>query len=140
MERNIQKNGLITFLILLVVGAASFIAANYANSLAGKVASFYLGLGVLAAAVSWFQMRLESRERLEKLEFDEITKANTGANLFNTGEAETFPARRSREQFEKFFIPGFTVVLFLVQVAGAWLLWRWIQKNTAPLLPDKSLV
>src|SRR4051812_3523357 len=140
MERNIQKNGLINFLILLVVGAASLTSANYANSLAGQVAAFYIGLGVLAAAVSWFQMRLEARERLEKLEFDEVTKANTGANLFNTGETETFPARRSREQFEKYFIPGFTIVLFMVQVAGAWLLWRWIQKNTTPLIAQKTLV
>src|SRR5437868_6014186 len=130
MEGNIQKNGLINFLLLLAVGAAGYAAANYANSLAGQVAAFYIGLGVLAAAVSWFQMRLEARERLEKLEFDELSKANTGANLFNTGEAETFPARRSREQFEKFFIPGFTIVLFLVEAAGAWLLWRWLQKNT----------
>src|SRR3954452_1061023 len=140
MERNIQKNGLINFLILLVVGAASLTSANYANSLAGQVAAFYIGLGVLAAAVSWFQMRLEARERLEKLEFDEVTKANTGANLFNTGETETFPARRSREQFEKYFIPGFTIVLFFAQAVGAWLLWRWIQKSTAPLLPEKALV
>ena len=34
-----------------------------------------LAFGVLVAAVSWFQMRLEERERLEKLEFDELSKS-----------------------------------------------------------------
>jgi membrane protease subunit HflK len=140
MERNIQKNGLVNFLILLAVGVAGFIVARYANSLAGQVASFYIGLGALVSAVSWFQMRLEDRERLEQLEFDEVTRSNTATNLFNTQETETFAARRSREQFERFFIPGFTVVLFLVQGIAAWLLWKWIQKNTLPMVAEKSLV
>src|ERR1041384_2914896 len=103
MEQNVQKNGLITCLILLLVGAASFAVARYGNSLAGQIAGFYLGLGVLVAAVSWVQMGLEGRERLEKLEFDEVTRSNTGANLFNTQQSETFPARRSREQFDRLF-------------------------------------
>ena len=140
MERNIQKNGLINFLILLVIAGASLTAAKYSGSLAGQAASFFIGLGVLVAAVSWFQMRLEEQERLEKLEFDELTKANTGANLFNTGEAETFPARRSREQFERVFVPGFTIVLFLLEGAGAWFLWRWLQKQLPAIDLGKSLV
>ncbi|HUR45057.1 MAG TPA: SPFH domain-containing protein, partial [Candidatus Saccharimonadales bacterium] len=140
MERNIQKNGLINFLILLVIGAASLAASKYSGSLAGQAASFFIALGVLAAAVSWFQMRLEEQEKLEKLEFDEVTKANTGANLFNTGEAETFPARRSREQFEKIFVPGFTIALFLLEGAGAWYLWRWLQKQIPAIDLGKSLV
>ena len=38
----------------------------------------FLGLGVLVAAVSWFQMRLEESERLEKLELDELAKTHGG--------------------------------------------------------------
>ena len=74
MERNIQKNGLVNLVILLAVGLAAFAVARYANSLAGTVAAGFLGLGGLVALVSWFQMRLEERERIEKLEFDEVTK------------------------------------------------------------------
>src|SRR5690242_3896460 len=120
MARNNQKNGMINFLILLALGVAGFVVARYANSMAGPVAAVYIGMGSLVALISWFQMGLEERERLEKLEFDEVTRSHTSANLFNTQDAETFPARRAREQFERFFIPGFTVVLFLVQGLAAW--------------------
>src|ERR1041384_8349687 len=104
MERNIQKNGFINFLLLLLVGVATIIVARYANSVAGQAAAIFLGLGILVAAISWFQMGLEERERLEKLEFDELNKGPSGANLFQTQNGEVFPARRSREQFERFFI------------------------------------
>ena len=66
MERNIQRNGLINLLALLVAGIGGFAAARYSNSLAGLVGVLFIGLGVLVAAVSWFQMRLEEGERLEK--------------------------------------------------------------------------
>jgi regulator of protease activity HflC (stomatin/prohibitin superfamily) len=133
MERNIQKNGLVNLLVLVGVGAAAFAAARYANSLAGQAVTAFLGLGVLAAAVSWFQMGLEERERLERLEFDEATRGAGGAALFQTQESETFPARRSREQFEKYFVPGFSLLLFGLQAAGAFWLWRWL--DHAALLP-----
>ena len=74
-----------------------------------------MGLGILVAAVSWFQMRLEDRERLEKLELEELAKTHGGAALFEAKDAEVFPAQRSREQFERFFVPAFTVMLFLLQ-------------------------
>jgi modulator of FtsH protease HflK len=130
MERSIQKNGLINLLVLLAVGVAGLAAARHANSLAGQVNILFLGIGVLVAAVSWFQMRLEDRERLEKLEFDELAKTHSGSALFEARDAEVFPAQRSREQFERFFVPGFTVILFLLKAGGAWFLWRWLSGST----------
>ena len=129
MERNLQKHGLINLLTLVVVTVAGFAVARSANSLTGQVTTGFLALGVLIAAVSWFQMRLEARERLEKLEFDELNKASGGSTLFDGQETEVFPASRSREQFERFFLPGFTVLLLLAQGTGAWWLWHWLQKS-----------
>ena len=123
MDRNIQKNGLVNLLALFVLGAASAIASRYANTAAGQVGTVFFGFGLLVAAVSYFQMRLEARERMEKLEFDELTKAKNAAALFSSQEAESFPARRSREQFERFFVPAFTVILFLLEgLAVYWFL------------------
>src|ERR1017187_3954366 len=130
MERSIQKNGLINLLVLLTVGVAGLAVVRYANSLAGQVNILFLGIGVLVAAVSWFQMRLEDRERLEKLEFDELAKTHSGSALFEARDAEGFPAQRSREQFERFFVPAFTVILLVLQVGGAWFLWRWLSQST----------
>src|SRR6266403_18510 len=128
MGRNIKRQGLINLAALLAAGVAGLYAARYANSLAGQAAVLILGLGVLVAAVSWFQMRLEERERLEKLEFDELAKSRGSSALFETKEAELFPAQKSREQFERFFVPVFTALLCLAQAAGAYLLWRWLAR------------
>ncbi|MCI0541654.1 MAG: hypothetical protein L0Z50_41170, partial [Verrucomicrobiales bacterium] len=130
MERNIKKIGIVNLLVLFVVGVAGFGLARYANALSGQVGSIFLGLGFLVLAVSYFQMRLEETERLEALEFDELTRTKASASLFNVADAEVFPARRAREQFERFFVPGFTILLLLLQVGGAYLCWRWL-KNPA---------
>jgi modulator of FtsH protease HflK len=129
MERSIQKNGLINLLTLLAVGVAGFAVARFANSLAGIVGVVFMGLGILVAAVSWFQMRLEDRERLEKLELEELARSHGGAALFEAKDAEVFPAQRSREQFERFFVPVFTVMLFLLQGGAAYFLWRWLSRS-----------
>ena len=129
MERKSQQNGLINLLALVLMGAAGLAVAKYGNTLAGLTGIVFLSMGALVAAVSWFQMRLEEREYLEKLEFQELTKSAGSSALFNASETEVFPAQRSREQFERFFVPGFTVILFLLQAGSAILLWRWLQKT-----------
>ena len=130
MERNKQKHALVNLLALLAVSLGGLATARYANSLAGQVASFFAGLGALVAAVSWFQMRLEDNERLEKLEFDELAKSHVGSALFEAKDSEVFPAQRSREQFERLFVPIFTVFLCLAQAGGAYLMWRWLSRPT----------
>lgn len=132
MERNLQKNGLVNLAAMLLVGAAGYGLARYANVLSGQVAAVFLGLGVLVSFVSWFQMRLEEREHLEKLELDELARSKASATLFAGKDAEVFPAQRSREQFERFFVPGFTVVLLVLQGGAAFLLWRWLGGMLAP--------
>jgi membrane protease subunit HflK len=136
MER--KRNGVINLLVLLAVGVSAFAVARYANSLSGDVAVAFFGLGVLAAVVSWFQMRLEEREQLEKLEFDELKRAGGSETLFEAEDSENFPARRSREQFEKIFVPGFSVLLLILQGVGAWWLWQWVWKE--PVVLRNTLV
>lgn len=126
MERNLQKNGLINLVTLLIIGVAGFAVARFANSLAGLVSTVFIGVGFLVAAVSWFQMRLEESERLEKLELDELAKGHASTALFEAKDAEVFPAQRSREQFERFFVPIFTIILCLGEGVAAFFLWRWL--------------
>jgi len=131
VERNIQRNGLVNLLALLAVGGAGFAVASYEGSLAGQVAAVFLGLGVLVAFVSWFQMRLEEGERLERFELEELARSKGSATLFEAKETEVFPAARSRQQFEKYFVPIFTTVLLLLQAGSAFVLWRWLSKLPA---------
>jgi regulator of protease activity HflC (stomatin/prohibitin superfamily) len=139
MERNTQKNGVVNLIAAVLIFIAAFVVTVFVNSLAGEAASIFLGLGALVAFASWFQMRLEENERLEKLELDEFARAKGESALFDTKESEVFPARRAREQFEKFFVPGFAVLLFLLQAGGAWLLWRWISKTTGDIVPERAM-
>jgi regulator of protease activity HflC (stomatin/prohibitin superfamily) len=129
MEQSTQKNGLVNLIALLVVGAAGLTVATLADSLAGQVSTVFIAIGTLVAAVGWFQSRLEENERLEKLEFDELLKSRSGSALFESKDAESFPAQRSREQFERFLVPIFTALLFLLEAAAAYLLWRWLLKG-----------
>jgi modulator of FtsH protease HflK len=125
-----SKNGLLNTIILLIVAGSVFAVARYAHSLAGQVAAAFVGLGFVVSLASWFQMRLEERERLERLEFEEMTKGRSTGALFKEDESEIFPTRKSREQFERFFIPAITILLLLAEGVGAWLLWQWAQKAT----------
>jgi regulator of protease activity HflC (stomatin/prohibitin superfamily) len=133
MEQSTQKNGLVNLIALLVVGAAGLTVARLADSLAGQVSTVFIAIGTLVAAVGWFQSRLEENERLEKLEFDELLKSRSGSALFESKDAESFPAQRSREQFERFLVPIFTALLFLLEAAAAYLLWRWLLKGPRTL-------
>jgi membrane protease subunit HflK len=139
MERNVQKSGLVNLVAALMIFIAASVVATYVHSLAGRVAAVFLGLGMLVAFVGWFQSRLEENERLEKMEVEELARTRGESALFETRDAEVFPARRVREQFEKFFVPGFSVLLFVLEAGGAWLLWRWIGKATAGVTPERAM-
>lgn len=139
MNRSAHRSAVVNLLALLVVGAAGFAAARYANCLSGQVAAFYIGLGLLIALISWFQLRLAEREQLEKLEFEELTRTRTGPSLFESKESDLFPARRAREQFERYFVPGFTVVLFVLEAGGAYMLNAWLGKTTHPPMRQPTL-
>ena len=124
MEQNFQRISLINWLALLTVAALSVVLARFAETIAGLVASVFLGMGFLVAAVSTFQLRLEAREREEAIEFEELKKAKGDSALF--ADAESFSARRSRDQFERFLVPAFAVLLLVLQGAAIWSFWRWI--------------
>lgn len=124
MEQNLKRKGLVNLLLLVALGLASAAVARYANSATGIAGGAFMLLGILVAAVSWFQMRLEEREVLEQLEFDELKRSEKGSStLFGEQAADTFPARRSREQFEKFFVPGFSLALLALQSVATYYLW-----------------
>lgn len=123
MERNIHKAGVVNLLTLMAVAATSLALARYSNTLSGLTAAVFFTFGLLISAVSLLQMRLEEKERLEQMEFEEITKDKQGTNLFTSADSETFPAKRSREQFERFFLPTFAALLVVGHGLSAYFLW-----------------
>ena len=140
MDRNIQKIGLINWILLLVATATAVAVAQITGSIAAWVGAMILGVGLVVALVCYFQMRLENREALEKLEFDELNRAKNSAALFSQAESETFPARRSREQFERFFVPGFSVILLFLQIGIVFCEWRFLEKDANPVAAGHAAV
>ena len=124
MDRNLQRTGLINWLALLVLGGLLAYEAPVAGSATGAVSVAFVAIGFLVALVSWLQMRLATREELEKAEMEDLARSRRQSSIFDETANETFPARRSRLQFEKWVIPGFTFVLFAVQAGAAFWLWR----------------
>ena len=139
MERNVQKNGLVNLIAAGLVFIAAFVVTVLAKTLAGQAASIFLGLGALVAFISWFQMRLEENERLERFEVEELARAKGDSTLFESRDSEVFPARRAREQFDRFFVPGFGVLLFLLEAGGAWFLWNWLGKASGGIVADRAM-
>ena len=139
MERNIQQNGFINLVILLIACATAAVMADYARSATALVGAVYLGLGFLVAAISYFQMRLENREEIERLDYDEMMRERKDAALFADTGDDTFIAKRAREQFERFFVPGFTIVFFGAQLAAVYQLWKWLPNADAPDLAKAAI-
>lgn len=138
MERNIKRNLLVNLAVLLLIFLAALGVTIFSGALAGEAAAIFLGFGVLVSFVSWFQARLEENERLEKLELDELAHSR-GASLFEARDVGSYPARNARAQFEKFFVPGFAIMLLLLEAGAAWWLWRWTGKpTTAGLAVDRA--
>lgn len=139
MEGNGQRNGLVNAAALLVACAVAAALAGYADSAAALTGAVYLGFGFVVAAVSGFQMRLERREALERLEYDEMMRERKDAALFEDTGEDTFIAKRSREQFERYLVPAFTVGLLLAQWGAVWLLWERLTEVGTPNLNNAAL-
>jgi regulator of protease activity HflC (stomatin/prohibitin superfamily) len=137
VERSIKKNGLINLLTLLLAAVATFVLARTGHSLAAGGAAIFMIIGTIVAGVSWFQMRLEERERAEKLEYDELARSKGGSALFDNKDGGNFPAQQSREQFEKWFVPSFTIIILLLQASNAWVSWKQLGQITA-VVPIKE--
>ncbi len=140
MERNLSKNAFLN-LLALFAGSGTLIAlARYQNSATAEVAALLVGVGFLVALVSWFQMRLEAREEAERLEVEALSRSRNDSALFSESAAETFPARRAREQFERWLVPAFTAVLFLIEATGVWWFRDSLIKNPDSMSsPDPTL-
>lgn len=137
MEQNTKRIGLINWLILLVATISLVLIARYVSSAAGFMAAALAGFGLLVGLWSYFQMYLIERENFERLELEELSKTRGSESLFAGAGADTFPAKRSREQFERYFIPGLTILLFLLQAAATY--WPWQKVTTlSPIVTEHA--
>jgi regulator of protease activity HflC (stomatin/prohibitin superfamily) len=138
MDRSIKNIGLINLLVLLVIALADAGLAHFSKSWMAPPAVVFLGLGFLVAGISYFQMRLADRERLEKLEYDELRRTAGSETLFSQA-ADTFPAKRAREQFERWFVPAFTALVLLIQAGAVYWFWPRLAQAVPETLPQPNV-
>lgn len=129
---------LLSLMVLLAGGLACYWAAAETGSLTGQAARWYFLFAILVTLISWFQQRLQDREQLEQLEFDELARAKGATSLFNAEDAGSFPARQSRQQFEKWFVPVFAALLVIGQGVVTWQTWQTI--GTEPRVLTNPLI
>ena len=131
MDKHNVKGGLWNLLISLMalVGGVVLVTATGAGT--AYAVLFFMGVGLVIAAVSWAHMLLANREQLEQMELEEVSRGRDGEALFSEGDV--LPAKRSREQFEKWGVPVVAVIILLIQLSGVY----YLGLNKLPDLFDK---
>ena len=120
MQRSLSKNALVNLFTLLVGGVALTVLARYGRSSTAELGAILIGFGFLVSLVSWFQMRLEAREEVERLEVEQLSRTRSDSTLFAESAAEVSPAHRARVQFERWLVPAFAILSCLGQGIVAW--------------------
>jgi hypothetical protein len=110
---------MLNWITLLGLAAGLEVVSKIADSATAELGAAFTLVGLVTALIAWFQMRLEASEESERLEMDELARSRSKTALFDSTVDEAFPARKSRILFEKWFVPGLTLVLFVMQAGGA---------------------
>jgi len=131
-QQNSKKLGLINSLVLLLVTIGTLLLALKVDSTVGFAGAVLLGIGTLIGFFSFIQSHLIDRERVEALEMQELDRTRGNESLFAGAAEDAYPARNARRQFEKWLVPGFSLLVLLGQVLGLWWIYGELGEWTAP--------
>ena len=131
-QQNSKKLGLINSIVLLLVTIGTLLLALKADSTVGLAGAVLLGIGTLIGFFSFIQSHLIDRERVEALEMQELDRTRGNESLFAGAAEDAYPARNARRQFEKWVVPGFSLLVLLGQALGLWWIYGELGEWTAP--------
>ncbi len=119
MERNTQRTGLMNLLALLLAWARRVCRCAH-TQLARRPGRHRVPRPGRAGRRSELvpDAARGTRSGWRSSNWTNWPRRKASAALFEAKDAEVFPAQRSREQFERFFVPVFTVFLFLARSRG----------------------
>lgn len=124
-QQTSSKLGMINSLVLLGLTIAALFLSQGAQATAGLAAVLLLGIGTVLGFFAFVHSHLISRERLEEMEMQALDQSRGDQSLFAGAAEDAYPARNARRQFEKWVVPGFTVLVLLGQALG--LLWLYAE-------------
>ncbi|MCE2827101.1 MAG: hypothetical protein LW626_08445 [Verrucomicrobium sp.] len=139
MERHSLKTGTLNWIALLGLAIGLEVVSKMADSATAELGAAFTLVGLVTALVAWFQMRLEASEETERIEMEELARSRSKAALFDSTADEAFPARKARLLFEKWFVPGLTLVLFLMQAGGVAYFYRDLKATVASASAPSTL-
>ncbi len=139
MDKNSHTHSVVNLLALATGAIAAWLVARAGGTMAGLHAATFAAVGTLVALIATVQLWLREREARELREFAELQRTANDAALFGA-KAENLRAGRTREHFERFFVPAFTVLLWLAQGFAAWWFWRRLAQAPLPLADKTMLV
>ena len=130
MDKHDVKGGFWNLALSLMAVVGGVVLVTSTGTSTAYAVLFFMGVGLVIAAVSWAHMLLANREQLEQMELEEVSRGRNEA-LFSEGDV--LPAKRSREQYEKWGVPFVAVIILLIQVWGVY----YLGFNKLPDLFDK---
>ena len=131
-QQNSKKLGFVNGLTLLAVTIGSLVLALKAGSNVGLAGVVLLGIGTLISFFSFIQAHLIDRESQEELEMQALDQSKGNESLFSGAAEDAYPARNARRQFEKWVVPGFSIIVLLCQIIGVWLISGKLNEWTGP--------
>ena len=126
-QQNSKKLGFINSIVLLVVTIGALILTLQTHSTVSLAGVVLLGIGTLIGFFSFIQSHLIDRERVEALEMQELDRTRGNESLFAGAAEDAYPARNARRQFEKWVVPGFSVLVLIGQALGLLLVYIYSQ-------------
>ena len=115
MDKIEIKGGIWNLLIIMTGSFAFGLLSVFTGSITAYAVSAFLGVAFVVSIVSLLHMYLREREQLEARELEEIQAGSATDALF---EDQVLPAKRSREQFEKWGLPIAAIIMLALQVFG----------------------
>ncbi len=128
MEKTPSKNIWTNFLILTATGTGAFVVAARGGSMAGLLAAIYSAVGILVTIISFMHMRHYRAEEQERLEVEQLKDRESSVAMFES-DGDVLRAKRAREQFEKWFVPSWTILIMVAQGLAAFLLYQFFTRK-----------
>ena len=139
-EYNSKKLGFINGIALLGITIGTLVLALKSGSNVGLASLVLLGVGTLISLFSFVHSHLIDRERQEALEMEALDQArDNDESLFSGAAEDAYPALNARRQFEKWIVPGFSLLLLVAQGIGIWLILGKLNQWASPN-PGQALI
>ncbi len=136
----VHKAPLLVNLTALAIGTGgAWYAAVTGGSTAGLVAAWFSGFGVMIAFTTWFHAWLQEREAAERRDFEELQRSQVDGALF-ASKPESLSAARTRDQFERYWVPIFTLLMALLQGGASYWFWTRMVGGAVPVAEKTTLV